>query len=281
MMITPVGRTILMSLSLAVLCSAAGCAANAQQADATAALQAAINSPQRSAADVARDRYRHPLQTLEFFGVKPDMTVVEIYPGGGWYTQILAPLLKEKGTYYAAGYLPNPDSKYVTRAINNFNKQFVANPGTYGRILVTALDPTGRIKIAPDGSADRVLTFRNVHNWMAGGFADQAFRQFYAALKPGGILGVVEHRAPADTPQDPRARSGYVRQDHVIKLATDAGFVLVAESEINANPRDDKNHPKGVWTLPPVYRLGDQDRDMYTAIGESDRMTLKFRKPGG
>lgn len=251
----------------------------AEMMDAAASLQEVLDGAHRTAEEKARDQYRHPVETLQFFGIRPDMTVVEIFPGGGWYTKVLAPFLKDRGTYYAAGYAPDPGNEYVARTNRRFEESFVAHPELYGNIHSTALDPSGDTGVAPDGSVDMVLTFRNVHNWMAGGYAARAFRTFYRALKPGGILGLVEHRAAADEPQEPRAKTGYVRQDHVIRLANEAGFELIGQAEINANPKDSRDHPKGVWTLPPTYRLGSQDRNKYAAIGESDRMTLKFRKP--
>jgi predicted methyltransferase len=235
------------------------------------ALKKAVDSPTRPAEEKARDEYRHPFRTLTFFGIKPDMTVVEIWPGGGWYTDILAPYLHDHGKLYAA----------VAPAENvaEYKKKLADNPTEFGNVVVTQLDPPDHLDIAPPGSADMVLTFRNVHNWMRGGNGEAVFKAIYAALKPGGILGVVEHRGDPNAPQDPKAESGYVRQDYVIKLAEDAGFHLVAKSEVNANPKDTKDYAKGVWTLPPTLRLGDTDKAKYLAIGESDRMTLKFVKP--
>src|SRR5579875_4162494 len=185
-----------------------------------AALEAAINNPARSPADRARDRYRHPLQTLQFFGIKPDMTVVEIWPGGGWYTAILAPYLREHGKLYAA-VAPGPRSEA-------YRRRLATDPKLYGAVTITELGPPDHWAIAPPHRADMVLTFRNVHNWMRGGFADKAFEAMYEALRPGGILGVVEHRGNPKLPQDPKAASGYGREDYVIKLAEKAGFHLVA-----------------------------------------------------
>lgn len=232
----------------------------------------------RSAENRARDVYRHPVETLAFLGIEPDMTVVEISPGGGWYTEILAPLLRERGRYYAAGADPDSESEYAQRSVARFTEKLRSHPERYDRAIVTALTP-GRGEIAPAGSADMVLTFRNVHNWIAAGTAEGVFREMFAALKPGGVLSVVEHRGNPDVPQDPKAASGYVNQDFAIALAESVGFEFVASAEINANPGDTKDHEKGVWTLPPSFRLKDVDREKYAAIGESDRMTLKFRKP--
>ena len=225
----------------------------------------------------ARDQYRHPQETLEFFGLAPGMTIVEVTPGRGWYTEILAPYSKRTGgTFYAAGFDPKLEIDFVQKLIVFFDEHFVGQPEIYGPIKVTAL---GAGPIAPEGSADLVLTFRNVHNWMGDGIAGDAFQVFHRALKPGGVLGVVQHRGDPELPQDPKAESGYVTEATVIAMAEAAGFELSARSEINANPNDSRDHPEGVWTLPPGFELGDQDREKYAAIGESDRMTLKFRKP--
>ncbi len=241
------------------------------QDDAASALMNAVDSTSRSAQERARDQYRHPLETLTFFGIKPDMTVVEIWPGGGWYTDILAPYLRDHGKLYAAISSGENASEYKTKLADD--------PARFGRVVVTQLDPPDKMEIAPAGSADMVVTFRNVHNWMRGGSGEAVFKAMYAALKPGGILGVEEHRGDPSKPQDPKAASGYVREDYVITLAEEAGFILAGKSDINANPRDAKDYAKGVWTLPPTLRLGDTDKAKYLAIGESDRMTLKFIKP--
>jgi predicted methyltransferase len=234
-----------------------------------AALKAVLADAHRTDSDKARDQYRHPLETLTWFGISNDMTVVEIWPGGGWYTDILAPFLKERGVYYAA----------TSENAQPFKEKLAASPPLYGKVLVTELAPPTKIDIAPEGSADMVLTFRNIHNWMGRGYADEVFKAMYRALKPGGVLGVVEHRGNPALPQDPKAASGYVTEDHVIKLAEAAGFQLAGRYEINANPKDTKDYPEGVWTLPPTLRMKDVDREKYLAIGESDRMTLKFVKP--
>jgi len=245
----------------------------------TSILQQAVNGDQRSEQHKSRDQYRHPEQTLSFFDLKPNMTVVEIWPGGvGWYTEILAPYLKDQGTFYAAQFSADANISYYTKSLNKFNDKITAQTETYGKTIVTTLHPPKLLQIAPKNSADRVLTFRNVHNWMKHDQADKVFKAMFDALKVGGILGVVEHRALARSEQDPKALSGYVTEAHVIALAEKAGFTLLEKSEINANPKDSRNHPKGVWTLPPSLRLKQQDREKYIAIGESDRMTLKFIK---
>jgi predicted methyltransferase len=242
-----------------------------------AALQAALASPQRTPKYVQRDAIRHPQAELEFFGLRPDQTVVEISPGGGYWTEILAPYLKASGTYYVA-IPPANDPEAVAPDKDPYQLKLKADPATYGRIHLTELGPE-HYAVAPDGSADLVLTFRNLHNWMGGGYADQALAGFYRALKPGGILGIEDHRARTDRPQDPKADDGYVRQDYTIELARKAGFEFVGSSEINANPRDTKDWPEGVWTLPPTLTLKDKDRAKYLAIGEADNYVLKFRKP--
>ena len=239
-----------------------------------ARLQAAVIGGHRSEVDRSRDAYRHPTETLLFFGIRPDMAVVEVWPEGGWYTRILGPFLKNNGKFYLA--MSEADARNRNDAVG-LRKQVIGNPEVYGAPVFTILD-RGMYDIAPANSADMVVTFRNVHNWMAAGFAPEAFRAIYRALKPGGVLGVEEHRAKPG-PQDPKARSGYVTEAFVIGLAESVGFRVVATSEINANPEDSKDYPKGVWTLPPSYALGAADRRRYAAIGESDRMTLKFVKP--
>ncbi|MFC3711637.1 class I SAM-dependent methyltransferase [Sphingoaurantiacus capsulatus] len=240
-------------------------------------LDQAIAGAHRSAANKARDPYRHPKETLAFFGIKPNMTVVEIAPGGGWYTEILGPYLANGGTLYAAAANPAA-SERAAKSVADFKTKLAATPGT-AKVQVTSFAKDHYANLAPAGSADAVLTFRNVHNWYSGGFAPDAFKAFYAALKPGGTLGVVEHRLPEARPDEQQKTSGYMKRSEVVKLAEAAGFKLAGESEVNANPKDTADYPDGVWTLPPNYRLGDVDRAKYAAIGESDRMTLKFVKP--
>ena len=262
-----------------LLLSAAVSAATPLLAQSGPTLDALVAGPQRSAANVARDPFRHPLEDLRFFGVRPTDTVVEVLPGGaGYWTEILAPYLRDQGRYVAA---QPPGSDTSAEAVSGnaaFARKLAGDPADYGKVAVTAFDPPR--DLVPPGTADAVLTFRNVHNWMADGTADAVFATFFRALKPGGTLGVEEHRGRPDQPQDPRAASGYVREDAVIALAEKAGFTLAARSEANANPKDTKDYPAGVWTLPPTFRLKDKDRAHYAAIGESDRMLLRFVKPG-
>ncbi len=248
-------------------------------------LTTAIEGEHRPAEHKARDQYRHPGETLAFFDVEPDMTVVEIWPGGaGWYTEILAPYLREEGKLYAAQFNADASASYFRESRRKFMEKLEARPDIYDRVEVTTFDPPEHTAIAPPGSADRVLTFRNVHNWYMRGGGDSrmqaAFDAFYRALKPGGVLGVVDHRLPPDHPRSKQDQSGYMHEAYVVDQAEKAGFELLARSDINANPADTADHPEGVWTLPPSLRLGDKNREKYREIGESDRMTLKFVKPG-
>jgi len=263
-----------MFLLALVLSASSGAALAEEQA---ANLDQLIAGPQRSQANRVRDPYRHPKETLQFFGLRDDMTVVEIWPGGGmWWTEILAPYLAEHGKLYEA--LPNPQSDEARNGNAAFAAKTAAAPQLYGKIVITSLDGD-KERIAPDNSADLVLTFRNLHDWVPNGSAEAALRAMYRALKPGGVLGIEDHRAASDQPQDPAVKSGYLREDYTIALVEHVGFKFVAKSEVNANPKDTKDYSAGVWTLPPTLRLKDQDRDKYVAIGESDRYTMKFVKP--
>lgn len=236
-----------------------------------------VAAPHRTARNVARDVYRHPLESLVFFGVKETSTVVEILPGsGGYYMEILAPYLRERGGYIAA----NRDEAAAPQYLADHEKllaRLKAEPALYGKVLVTKFN-ADRHEIAPSGSADFVLTFRNLHNWVERNEIEGALRAFHKALKPGGVLGVVDHRGRTDMSQEAQMKTGYIRQDVAVALIEKAGFKLAGASEVNANPKDTKDHPEGVWTLPPTYRLKDKDRAKYEAIGESDRFTVKFVK---
>ena len=242
-------------------------------------LHRAIAGTQRSVAHKHRDKYRHPQQTLDFFEVKDNMTVVEVWPGEGWYTEILAPYLKDHGKLYAAHFSTDADQPYLKKNLHDFVVKTKSQPKVYGKVELTVLQPPNFLQIAPEASADRVLTFRNVHNWMKNDQAAAVFNAMYKALKPGGILGVVEHRNSTLKPQDTKAASGYVTEDYVIALARNAGFEFLGKSEINSNNKDTKDYHDGVWTLPPALKLKDKDKRKYLAIGESDRMTIKFIKP--
>ena len=246
-----------------------------------AALDQILAAPHRSDANRARDIYRHPHETLEFFGIREDQTVMEVWAGAaGWYTEILAPLLREHGHYIAANWDPASDMKLIQDSVAAFRSKLDAAPGLYDRVTVTALQYPGAMAPVPPGSVDLVLTFRNLHNWMAReGEAAAMLKAMYVALKPGGVLGIVDHRADPAAHVDPRARTGYVNEGLAVALIKAAGFEFVAASDVNANPRDVQDYEQGVWTLPPTYRLGDKDRERYAEIGESDRFTMKFVKP--
>ncbi|TFF06092.1 methyltransferase domain-containing protein [Pseudomonas sp. BCA14] len=231
----------------------------------------------RDPANSARDGYRHPQQTLEFFGLRANQRVIEITPGGGWYSEVLAPLLKDHGQYIAAVQAAS-SSAYARISEENLKKKFTADPARYGKAAVVEFDPKAPVFGKP-ASADAVLTFRNVHNWVAADTAAATFSAFYNVLKPGGVLGVEDHRAKDGADLEAIKNSGYLTTAQVVKLATDAGFQLAGQSEVNANPKDTKDYPDGVWTLPPTLKLGEQDKARYLAIGESDRMTLRFVKP--
>ena len=264
-------------LIAAVCCLAGGLLPGLAEA-ADAALDKAVADSQRSAEFRARDTYRHPEAELEFFGIKPGDTVVEIWPSGGYWTEILAPYLHDRGRLYEAGMPADTGKEGVDKARATFQSKLDADPARYGKVTVTQFGKD-HYEIAPAGSADMVVTFRNLHNWMEGGYAEAAMAGFYKALKPGGILGIEDHRGSDAKPQDPTSPDGYVRQDYTIELAKKAGFEFVGASEIDANPKDTKDWPKGVWTLPPTFALGDQDHAKYAAIGEADNYVLKFRKP--
>ena len=274
----PLMRTHSRRLSiLAVALLIAACATHSTTQTTAAALDRILAGDQRSPENRARDRYRHPKATLLFFGIRPEMSVLEVWPEPGWYTEVLAPLLQEKGHYYAGVIATDPQSQYVTRRLDEFQQKLAARPDLYGRATVVTFAPGA--DVVPPGSLDMVLTFRNIHNWMARDQAAAAFATMYRALKPGGVLGVEEHRGNPAVPQDPKGKSGYVNEDYAVKLIESQGFRLEASSQVNSNPKDTKDYEQGVWTLPPTYRLGDKDREKYAAIGESDRFTLKFVKP--
>ncbi len=263
-------RFILAAVVAAGLCGGV----NAVAAD-DAALRAAVAAPTRTPANVARDPARHPYETLSFFGIAPTMTVVELTPSGGWYTEILAPYLADRGVYIGA------DEEVVEgkRAGMAFRNKVNSNP-VYGKVRIGIFQPPVKYAIAPANSVDMVLTFRNMHNWVELGpdKLKDVLKTVHTVLKPGGVFGVVDHRLPASMTQDATASTGYLHEDWVIKTVEAAGFKLVAKSEINANPKDKADHPNGVWALPPVLTNKDVKRADYLAIGESDRMTLKFVK---
>jgi len=267
--------------ALMLLLTAAAAAPVVAADAATDPLAAAIASPARTPKFVARDAYRHPAETLRFFGLRPDQTVVEIWPGRGWYMEILAPYLRDKGKYYAA--IEAPDVAGASKEAKDdaalLRQRIADDKAHFGKVIVTELQPPQLTEICPPGSADLVLTFRNVHNWIEKGDQQAQFQAFFKALKPGGVLGVVEHRAKPGVSLEDMHKSGYVDEAYLKKVAAAAGFRFDAESPINDNPKDTKDYPEGVWALPPTLTLGDKDRAKYLAIGESDRMTLRFVKP--
>ncbi|HEV8646339.1 MAG TPA: methyltransferase [Burkholderiales bacterium] len=271
-------QSIFCALLLPLL-AAGAMVAPARAQDTEALIDRTMTGSHRSDANKARDKYRHPKETLLFFGLKPNMTVVEITPGAGWYTEILAPVMRG-GTYYAAIFQVTAQSSEIQRTNDgNFRAKLAGDADLYGKVQLSVFAPNA-IKVAPTGSADMVLTFRNVHNWAKAGTVDAMFRAFHDALKPGGVLGVVEHRAKPGTAFQRQIDSGYMTEAYVIETAQKAGFKLDNKSEINANPKDTADYPGGVWTLPPTLRnVSDADKPKYLAIGESDRMALKFVKP--
>jgi len=244
-------------------------------------LKAVASGDHRPADDQQRDKYRHPVATLDYFGLTPESAVVELWPSGGWYTKVIAPAVNEKGQYYAAHFDPDTEIPMLKQSVEKFQALLDSRPDLYGNVKITVLSPPDKLEIAPAGTADLVVSFRSVHNWMAFGMQDDVMQAVAAALKPGGIFGVVEHRGIPGSEQDPQAKSGYVTEAYMISLAEKAGLELVDSSEVNANEADTKDYPDGVWTLPPRLRMGQENRDYYLAIGESDRFTMRFRKPAG
>jgi predicted methyltransferase len=247
-----------------------------------AALRQSLAGPQRTEKEKKRDAYRHPKETLEFFGLKDDMTVVEISPGEGWYTAVLAPVLRDHGKLFVAGGDPNGDpnaegTKHAQALADRFQKM----PKVFDKVGLVVLKRDQDWVLGPPESADMVLTFRNFHNWVEAGMTDKVLGAMFKVLKHGGVLGLTDHRANPGAPTDPKTvgDTGYVPEDFVVKVVEGAGFKLAGKSDVNANPKDTKDYPKGVWTLPPTYELGETDHAKYEAIGESDRMTLKFVKP--
>lgn len=244
-------------------------------------LEAAMNGDHRTEKNTARNKYRHPLSTLSFFGLEPEMSVLEIAPGGGWYTEIIAPAMRDTGTYIAGSYDVEIEGqpKYRYRQHDALLTQITEQSELYGQIKVATYSPPQSRNLWKKDSVDMVLTFRSSHGWVRDGLIDDVYADFFSVLKPGGVLGVVQHRAPVGGDAVAWAKKGYVPEARIIQAAEKAGFALDAKSEINANAKDLKDHDEGVWRLPPTLGLGDQDRDKYLAIGESDRMTLRFVKP--
>ena len=276
-------QALLVALTLSWF-GAASSAAPAAPATTTAidtALEQAVSNPLRTPANVARDVWRHPAQTLNFFGIQPAMTVVEISPGGGWYSEILAAYLRDKGRLILAASDPASTQEAQRNAAARLRQRLDAKPALFDKVQHGVFAPPNTFNYAAASSVDMVLTFRNVHNWAADGddVVKAVFKSAFDALKAGGVMGVVDHRLPASRAQDAKASTGYLQIDYVVRLAQSAGFKLVAQSEVNANPKDTADHENGVWALPPTFANKDKDRAQYAAIGESDRMTLKFMKP--
>jgi predicted methyltransferase len=280
---TPRARALLLGAQAVLL---AGCVTAARtptpavrsDEQTAAAIERVLADSRRSQEHRARDAARHPLDTLLFFGITPEMTVAEIWPGAdGWYTEVLAPLLAGHGKLYSAQLPSAPGNDYSAAVRAQFTSMLAARPELFSGVTVTTLGPDGG-EVAPADSCDLVVSFRGLHSWMRFGYAPQALASIWRALKPGGILGIVDNRGDPSVPQDPLATRGYVREDYAISLIEAAGFELVARSDINANPRDTRDYAQGVWALPPDYRQGNRDREQFQAIGESDRFTLKFRK---
>ncbi|MCK5424008.1 MAG: class I SAM-dependent methyltransferase [Emcibacter sp.] len=262
------------SKTIAVICAASIIAGTMATNVLAKTLDEVIAGDQRSDKNKARDKYRHPKETLEFFGLTADMTVVEIWPGGGgWYQEILAPYLNDKGKYYSAGYDLSSTKEYTIKNNKKIAERFASDVSLYGNATTTELVPPEKVTMAPAGSVDMVVSFRNFHNWQMGGTEREVLKAVYDALKPGGIFGITDHRS-----DDPVEKDGYIKPSYLLEVAQEAGFILVAKSEINANPKDNHHHVKGVWTLPPRLAGDKADHDKMRAIGESDRLTFKFMK---
>jgi predicted methyltransferase len=272
---------MLQRLLILLLAACAAMNVGAAEMSVAASVEQAMWAGHRSEANMDRNRYRHPVGTLGFFGLEPGMTVMEIWPGAGWYTEILAPVLRDDGRFMVATWDPQVEGQpaYRYELPKTMQAKFEADPQIYDRVEVVYYSPPESASLGEAASVDMVLTFRNTHGWVSGGQARDVFEEFARVLKPGGVLGVVQHRAADGTDPAETARSGYVSEAAVIDLARAVGLEFEARSDINANPRDTRDHPQGVWTLPPGFALGEQDKDKYAAMGESDRMTLKFRKP--
>lgn len=271
-------RMVIVGAALAMLGGCAALTADDPREATRALLEEAAEGEHRSAENRERNRYRNPVDTLMFFGLEPDMTVVELWPGGGWYTEVLAPVLHERGQLVAANFDTDSDVEYQAEMGKNYLEKLAANAEVYGNVTTRPFDPPRKSTLGDPESADMVVTFRNLHGWIQNDAEEAIFRAVHDVLRSGGIFGVVQHRAPQGTDPEAMAEQGYVPEEYVIELAQRSGFRLAERSEINANPDDTANHPRGVWTLPPTLALGDEDREKYLEIGESDRMTLKFVK---
>ena len=272
-------RVFLLSTTVAILMACSGPAPETEAVVEISPVAIAIASDHRTEEERQRDLYRHPEETLEFFGLTPELSVVELWPGGGWYTKIIAPVVRGRGNYYAAHVDPDSKVEMLRLSAQKYQTMLDSNPELYDEVQMTVLMPPEQLEIAPAGSVDLVVSFRSVHNWMAFDMQDDVMQAVYNALKPGGIFGVVEHRGIEGQEQNPRASSGYVSVAAMIAMAEKAGLQFESASEVNANLADTKDYPDGVWSLPPRLRGGEQDQQKYLDIGESDRFTLRFVKP--
>lgn len=242
-------------------------------------LRDTVQAPHRDSANKARDQWRHPVQTLQFFEVQPNHSVLEVSPGGGWYSEILAPYLKGEGQLTLAVFSDKSDKEYRVKMNQALKEKMAKSSEDYGKVEFVTFEPPVVGPLGKDQQYDRIVTFRNIHSWLPEKQVEEVFKEFFRVLKPGGVLGIVQHRLPETAKPDEVKTRGYVKESTVVRLAEAAGFALAAKSEINSNPKDKASHPKGVWTLAPGYALEKQDRAKYEAIGESDRMTLRFVKP--
>jgi predicted methyltransferase len=279
--LTGIKRKTMRIIQASILLVLLSATAQAGDLSVAAAVEQAMWGEHRSAMNTERNRYRHPVGTLDFFGLEKDMTVLEIWPGAGWYTEVLAPVVRDHGKLLVATWDQDVEGQpgYRYELPQQMQEKFEAYPEVYDQVEVVYYSPPDSASLGAADSVDMVLTFRNTHGWVGSGQANAIYGEFARVLKPGGVLGVVQHRAAAGSNPKETGPNGYIPEETVIALAKAAGLVLEARSDVNANPKDSRDHPEGVWTLPPSLRLGDEDREKYTAIGESDRMTLRFRKP--
>ena len=270
--------SVVLTITLAVFLS--GCCDKPEEASSQKSVMGdAIAGEHRTEKNRARDGFRHPSETLSFFGLQPDMTVVELWPGGGWYSEILAPALREEGKLIAASFGSDFPVKGLVAVHEDYVQKLADDPAVYDKVEVIAFSFPDHADLGEEGSVDMVVTFRNTHNWIKAGIERDVYAAAFKVLKPGGVFGVVQHRGKDDWNAKQSAWNGYVPEPYVIEMAESTGFKLVGSSEINANSKDVKAYPKGVWTLPPTYRMKEVDKEKWTTIGESDRMTLKFVKP--
>lgn len=271
------------SLLTALYCAVAVYSAQTSASQPGKNIEEILNGDHRSVEHKARDNFRHPADVIKFFNIKPSSTVLEVWPGNGWYSEILAPYLKDNGQLVAATFglnNQNSDDKRLAfwSKIALEYREKMSDQALYGTVLFTEFEPPEQIDIAEVDSIDIAIIVRTLHIWDEVGQMQQGLESVHKALKPGGILGVIQHRSTQFSDFSSSAPEGYLAENYVIKAAENAGFKLVETSEINSNDADTKDYPKGVYTLPPTLAMGALDQDKYLAIGESDRMTLKFVK---